>query len=137
MTTHRPLGVRLIAFIVGINGLLSIVAGVLLLSHVGEETALEVLDVSKGNLNAVAISAIVIGLITMISAGALRSGSNFARLLLVVLWLGQAGFLVYAIVALHSVHWTSAMWPTVILGLTAVYLLLDKDARDFFSTVKG
>lgn len=137
MTTHRPLGIRLIAFILGVNGFLSIVAGVLLLFHIGEETAIEALGVSEGNLTAVAVSAIVIGAITMIIASALRSGSNFARLLLVVLWIGQAGFLVYAIVSLHSVHWTSAMWPTVITGLAGAYLLLDKDARDFFSSVKS
>ncbi len=137
MSTDRPLGVRLIALLLGINGFVSIIAGILLLFHVGEEAAIDALGVTEANLSVLAITAIAVGVITMVIAAALRSGSNFARLLLVLLWVGQLGVLVYSMVSLHSVHWTSAMWPTVITGLAGAYLLLDKDAREFFSSVKS
>lgn len=132
MTGHRPLGVSLISILLGINGLISVVYGILLLFHIGEDLARESLGVTEGDITAFAISAIAVGVITLIIAGALRSGSNIARMVLVVLWLAQLGLLIWSMIRLHNVHWSSSMWPVVISGLAAGYLLFDNDAKNYF-----
>jgi hypothetical protein len=132
MSEHRPLGVSLISILLGLNGLVSVVYGILLLFHVGEDLARESLGVSDGDITVFAISAIAVGVITLIIAGALRSGSNVARMVLAVLWFAQVGLLIWSMIQLHNVHWSSNMWPVVVSGLAAGYLLFDNDAKAFF-----
>lgn len=133
MSGNRPFGVSLISLLLILNGLVSVVVGIMLLFHKGENLILDSLNVAEGNITALAISGIAIGAITLMIAFALRSGSNFARFFLVFIFLGQIGLLIWSMVQLHALHWSNALWPAVITGLAALYLLFDKDSRQFFS----
>lgn len=133
MSDKRPFGVGLISLLIALNGLFTIVVGVLLLIHKGEDAIVDAFNISKDHITAFAIAALVLGALTLIVGLALRSGSNVARFLLVLLWLGNVGILIYSMVKLHALHWSNALWPAVISGLAAFYLLFDKDARQFFA----
>jgi hypothetical protein len=137
MSGKRPFGVGLIGLLLVLNGLVSLVVGIMLLFHKGEKVILENLDVAQGHITALAIAAIAIGAITLIIALALRSGSNFARFFLVFVWLADIGLLIWSMVQLHALHWSNALWPAVITGLAAFYLLFDKDSRQFFSRAEA
>ena len=133
MSGNRPFGVSLISLLLILNGLVSVVIGIMLLFHRGEDTILEALNVGEGHVTALAIAAIAIGAIVLLLAFALRGGSNFARFFLVFVWLAQIGLLIWAMIETHSLHWSHALWSAVITGFAALYLLFDKDSRQFFS----
>lgn len=132
MSGNRPFGVGLISLLLILNGLVSIGVGIMLLLHKSEDTILQALNVGEGHVTALAISAIAIGAIVLVLALALRGGSNFARFFLVFVWLAQIGLLIWAMIETHSVHWSHGLWSAVITGFAALYLLLDKDSRQFF-----
>jgi FtsH-binding integral membrane protein len=131
MSNHRPFGVSLIGWLMILNGIFSIAVGALILSHKGQ-TFIAALDIADSDLNAYGIATIVVGAVVLLVGLGLRSGNNLVRMLVAGVWLAQVAVMVWAVIQLHSLHWSNALWPVLITSLAAAYLLFDEDAKAFF-----
>jgi hypothetical protein len=136
MSNDRPAGVGFISWLLIIGGTINVVAGVLMLLHRGQ-AFIDALDISDGNVTSYAIGTIAVGAVVLLVAFSLRGGSNFARILLVGVWLANAAILLWGIFGLHSVHWTNALWPLLIISLAVGYLMFDEDSKAFFSGTRA
>jgi hypothetical protein len=132
MPDQRPAGVGFISWLLILGGGINVVAGVLMLFHRGE-AFIDALNISDSGVTSYAIGMIAVGAVILLIAFSLRGGSNVARMLLVVAWLANAAMMIWGIVGLHSVHWTNALWPLLVISLAVGYLLLDEDAKAFFA----
>jgi hypothetical protein len=132
MSDQRPAGVGFISWLLILGGAINVVAGVLMLFHRGE-AFIDALNISDSGVTGYAIGMIAVGAVILLIAFALRGGSNVARMLLVVAWLANAAMMIWGIVGLHSVHWTNALWPLLVISLAVGYLMFDEDAKAFFA----
>ena len=132
MSDQRPAGVGFISWLLILGGAINVAAGVLMLFHRGE-AFIDALNISDSGVTSYAIGMIAVGAVILLIAFALRGGSNIARMLLVVAWLANAAMMIWGIVGLHSVHWTNALWPLLVISLAVGYLMFDEDAKAFFA----
>lgn len=134
MAGKRPLGVGLISLLLILNGIMQIVVGILLITHTGEEEIIDAMGIAEGSVTTFAVIMFITGGLTLLVAFALRGGANWARLTLVVLFLLQVAGLIWSAIELHGLHWSNGLWPVVIAGLAAGYLLFDEDSKRFFGS---
>ena len=131
-TANRPFGVSFLSILLMIGGILDIVAGVFVLFQRGDDDLLAAIDVSDGDVTNYGIFAIAFGVIVVLVARALRSGANWARLLVAVIAAIRLASVIWLVAAYHNIHWYNAIWPTVLYSLVAIYLFFDDDAKAYF-----
>ncbi len=131
-TVRRPFGVSFLSIFLIVGGVLDIVGGIVLLTQQNDEDLLDTIGATSSDVTTYGIVAIVFGVVVLLLASALRSGSNFARLLIGVIALLRAIAFVWGAVAYHRIHWYDTLGPVVIYALIAGYLFFDDDAQEFF-----
>lgn len=123
MTDSRPLGVSLIAILTGLSGLILIVVGAL-----GTVVVAGLLCPSNGCgslgglFSAIGIFVIVIGLVDFLVAYGLWIGNKIAYFLA----------LIFAFFGLIAYGIGGSIIPFAIDLIIFVYLIVSKDARDYF-----
>ncbi|SDY86083.1 hypothetical protein [Herbiconiux ginsengi] len=120
---QRPGGVTLVAVIVWIQGLLTLIGGIIAL--IGAFAP----GVVGGAFLAVAIISIVIGIITIAVGFGLLRGSNGARILTTVV------LVISLATAIFSLFTTNSFWSQVVSALLAVIgliLLYTQRANEYF-----
>jgi hypothetical protein len=129
---HRPFGVNFLAFVLMVGGALDIIGGLLLLLEREDDAVLDRMGGSADEIAAYAIVTMLVGVVVIAIAAALRSGSNFARYFLAFLAIIRIVGLLYVVATFAKGDWYDALVPAVIYTLIAGYLLFDKDAQAFF-----
>lgn len=117
MTGPRPIGVTIVAIITWINGLLSLVPGIIALFS-GANTTLTWITIA-------------LGVLTIAIGSALLSGRNWARILVTVLFVLSLATAVYLGITVPA-----QLWQAVVSGLLAVIglaFLWSKKANAFFA----
>ncbi|MFB2599670.1 hypothetical protein ACEXQE_17920 [Herbiconiux sp. P17] len=119
----RPGGVTLVAVIVWIQGLLTLIGGIIALIGAFAPGA------AGGAFLAVAIISIIIGIITIAVGFGLLRGSNGARILTTVV------LVISLATAIFSMFATNSFWSQVVSALLAVIgliLLYTQRANEYF-----
>ncbi|WP_382308074.1 hypothetical protein [Herbiconiux sp. UC225_62] len=119
----RPGGVTLVAVIVWIQGLLTLIGGIIAL--IGAFAP----GVVGGAFLAVAIISIIIGIITIAVGFGLLRGSNGARILTTIV------LVISLATAIFSMFTTNSFWSQVVSALLAVIgliLLYTQRANEYF-----
>lgn len=132
MSSNRPFGVSFLSILLIIGGIFDVVGSIIFLLNRNNEDVQRVGDVTSGQLTGYAIAGIVIGVVVILVAFALRNGSNFARYLIGFIALLRLATLIWLVIAYHSVHWYNAFWPMALYALVFGYLFFDEDAKRFF-----
>lgn len=132
-TTRRPFGVSFLSLLMIVLGLLQVGTGIMLLTHRNDDGVLDALDTTSDSVTGIAIAVIVFGALGVLVASALRSGRNWARILVGLLAAANVVTLIAAAISSHQVHWYNVAWPAVIYSLVAGYLFLDEDAQRYFA----
>ena len=120
---QRPGGVTLVAVIVWIQGLLTLIGGIIAL--IGAFAP----GVVGGAFLAVAIISIIIGIITIAVGFGLLRGSNGARILTTIV------LVISLATAIFSMFSTNSFWSQLVSALLAVIgliLLYTQRANDYF-----
>lgn len=131
--SKRPIGVSVLVFLVWLQALLQIVAGIALIFVRDQSDVLSETSLSSDDLLVVAIAAIVIGLITALVASALGRGSNFARwLVAIVTALNLAGG-IYQLTAVHGKNEASGIVSIIVALLVLFILFGERGSREFFA----
>lgn len=115
----RPLGITIIAIILGIEGILSIIAGILLLAGSG------------GSLVVPGIIALILGVLYLIVAWGLWTLQPWAFWTTVVL---EVITLINGIIALTQHNAGTGIFYIVISLIILVYLFADRNVRAAFRT---
>jgi hypothetical protein len=120
---QRPGGVTLVAVIVWIQGLLTLIGGIIALIGAFAPGAV------GGAFLAVAIISIIIGIITIAVGFGLLRGSNGARILTTIV------LVISLATAIFSMFATNSFWSQVVSALLAVIgliLLYTQRANEYF-----
>lgn len=131
---RRPFGVNFIALLIIALGGLETLGGLLLLFQRTDNEVLNAIDVTSSQITTYAVFSIMFGVIAVLVGVALNGGASWARYMVGFLAAVRFFSLVWVVIAYHSVQWTTAIWPMVIYGFVAAYLLMDKDAQKFFAS---
>lgn len=131
--TRRPFGVSFLSILLMIIGVLQIGSGVAAIAERNNDEFLDALDSSSGDVTAVAVVAIIMGVVTIAVAVALRGGANWARLAIAIIAAINLVNLVWSAATYHQVHWYNVAWPAIIDALIAGYLFFDDDAKAYFT----
>jgi hypothetical protein len=129
---QRPFGISLISILIIITGVVDIIASVILLIDRNDSDVLSALDVSSSDVTTYAWVSIAIGVIVILIGNALRTGANWARLLVAIIAVIRLITLIWVVAAYHQIHWYHALWPTVIYVFVAGYLFFDEDAKAYY-----
>jgi hypothetical protein len=135
MTTapiRAPFGVRFLSILLYVGAILDIIAGIVLITQRNDTELLDTIDATSSDVTTYGVLAIVMGVIVLLIASALRRGSNWARLLVGVIAVVRVVGLIWVTIGYHRVHWYDSLAPTVIYVLVAGYLFFDDDARSFY-----
>lgn len=130
---RRPFGVSFLSLVLVALGVLEIVAGVITLFQRGDSQLLAAIDVNASQITTYAVFTIMYGFIVMLVGLALRTGQSWARYVVGGLAAVRLASLIWVVVAYHSIHWYSALWPMVVYALVAGYLFFDDDAKAFLT----
>jgi len=117
MAGSRPFGVTLVAIIAWITGALQVIGGIIALFSVNA---------------AVGITAIVVGVITVLVSIGLFGGSNGARIIVTIVFLLNIGGSIYLLVAHPGEVWSAI--GSIILPLIGLILLYTSRANAFFTS---
>jgi hypothetical protein len=132
-TEPTPFGVTFIAVLLAALGLLEVIGGLLLLVQRGDADLLAAVDVTSAQLTTYALFSAMFGIIVVLVANALRTGSQWSRYVVAVIAAARLATLVWVVIGYHGIHWYTAIWPMVLYGLLAGYLFFDEDAKNYFS----
>ena len=132
-SVKRPAGITFLMVIGVINGLLSILAGLVLFIGRQDQQVIANAGGSKSTVTAIAVTTMVIGAIIILIALALGGGSNGARLLIgIVMVLNVIGD-VYVMLKYSGEQRTAAI-ASAVVALFFLYLLYgSKAAKEFFA----
>jgi hypothetical protein len=129
---RRPFGVSLLSILIIIGGVFDVLGGILLLFERNDRESQVDFDMTSSQITWWAIGAIIIGVVAILVAVALRNGSQFARYLIAVIAAIRLISLIFALIRFDSIHWYHALVPLLVYGLVTYYLFFDKDAKGFF-----
>ena len=135
MTTtavRPPFGVRFLSILLYIGAILDIIAGIVLLTERNDTDLLASIGATTSDVTTYGVATIVMGVIVFLVASALRSGANWARLLIGLIAIVRVVGLIWVTIGYHRVHWYDSLGPTVIYVLVAGYLFFDEDARSYY-----
>ena len=116
----RPGGVTLVAVIAWINGLLALIAGIIVLTAGGGDAALATVGWVQ----------VIIGVITILVGIGLLRGNNLSRILATIVFVLNLGSAIYVMFAAPG-----QLWSAIISGLLAIIglvLLYSARANEFF-----
>lgn len=130
---RRPFGVSFMSLMIMALGILEAVEGFLVLFQRSNTDLLEATGVSSGQIATYAVFTIMFGVIVVLVGLALRTGQSWARYVVGVLAAVRLVSLIWVVVAYHSIHWYTAIWPMAVYALVAGYLFFDDDAKAFLS----
>lgn len=136
-TVHRPVGVSILSVVLMIGGVLDIIAGGLLFLERNDEKLLFRNDATPEELAAFALMTIIVGIIVIGLAAALRNGSNFARYVIAFVALVRIFALLFTVASWAKGDWFDPLVSAVVYTAVAAYLLIDKNAQDFFTRAGG
>lgn len=131
-SARAPFGVRFLSILLYIGAILDIIGGIVLITQRNDNDLLDAIDATSSDVTTYGVVAIVMGVIVFLIAAALRSGANWARLLVGLIAVVRVVGLVWVTVGYHRVHWYDSLAPTVIYVLVAGYLFFDDDAKNFY-----
>ena len=135
MTTtavRPPFGVRFLSILLYIGAILDIIAGIVLLTERNDTDLLASIGATTSDVTTYGVATIVMGVIVFLVASALRSGANWARLLIGLIAIVRVVGLIWVTIGYHRVHWYDSLGPTIIYLLVAGYLFFDEDAKAFY-----
>jgi len=122
-TVKRPMGVTLVFVVILVLGLLTLVAGIARLFNRGDNATVGLWT---------AIITIVIGVLYLLVARGIASGSSFARFIVALLTVLMIAASVWTLIAAPS------LWPAlviqILLGLIVLLLLYSAPATRFFKS---
>jgi hypothetical protein len=127
-----PFGVRFLSILLYIGAILDIIAGIVLLTERNDTDLLASIGATTSDVTTYGVATIVMGVIVFLVASALRSGANWARLLIGLIAIVRVVGLIWVTIGYHRVHWYDSLGPTVIYVLVAGYLFFDEDARSYY-----
>lgn len=130
---HRPKIVGFMSLLMIVVGVMQIAAGVVVMLGRNNADMQKALDATSSETSQIGMALIIAGAIGFLVGSALRSGRNWARLLVGFVAVANLVALVWAAFAYHRLHWYNVAWPTLIYSLIAGYLFLDDDAKEYFS----
>jgi hypothetical protein len=122
-----------IAFLFGIQALFTLIAGFALFIERNDQHLLDHVAQSSGELGAVGIAAIIIGLIGLVVSIGVFSGNNFARALVGILSVLQLIGGIYQLIFFEGALRWHGLWEAIVAGLI-LYLLYNRDADRFFAS---
>jgi hypothetical protein len=131
-TKPRPFGVAFLSVVLMIGGVLDIIGSGLLLLEREDASVLDRMGGSSDEIAIYAITGMLIGIVVIAVAVALRAGSNFARYFIAFLAVIRLLGLAWAVATFAKGDWYDALVPAVVYALVAGYLLFDKDSQAFF-----
>jgi len=131
--TRAPFGVRFLSILLYVGAILDIIGGIVLITERNDADLLDAIDATSSDVTTYGVVAIAMGVIVFLIASALRSGANWARLLIGLIAVLRVAALIWVTVGYHRVHWYDSLGPTVIYVLVAGYLFFDDDAKRFYS----
>jgi hypothetical protein len=135
MTTtaaRAPFGVRFLSILLYVGAVLDIIGGIVLITQRNNAELLDAIDATSSDVTTYGVVAIVMGVIVLLIASALRSGASWARLLVGLIAVARVAALIWVTIGYHRVHWYDSLAPTVIYVLVAGYLFFDDDAKQFY-----
>ena len=127
-----PFGVRFLSILLYVGAILDIIAGILLITERNDGDLLDSIGATSSDVTAYGVASIIMGVIVFLVASALRSGANWARLLVGLIAVVRVVGLVWVSIGYHRVHWYDSLGPTIIYLLVAGYLFFDEDAKAFY-----
>jgi len=130
--TRAPFGVRFLSILLYVGAILDIIGGIVLITERNDADLLDAIDATSSDVTTYGVVAIAMGVIVFLIASALRSGANWARLLIGLIAVLRVAALIWVTVGYHRVHWYDSLGPTVIYVLVAGYLFFDDDAKRFY-----
>jgi hypothetical protein len=129
----RPVLVTVIGIIGIVGGVAQTVFGAILVGLRNDEKFLADADIKSSAATAIAITCIIVGLLTVLFAIGLLKGNRVARGLLGVSEVAQAGLGVYGLVALDASRRASSI-GSIVGALVVLYFLFGTDkAKAFFA----
>jgi hypothetical protein len=131
-TSRRPFGVGLLALLIIIGGAFDVLGGILFLAEREDNEFLIDVDLSTNQITSWGVGVIILGVIAIFVGALLWRGSQFARYLVAVIAIIRLASVVFAVIRWDSIHWYSAIVPTVIYFIVAWYLLSSRSAQEFF-----
>lgn len=131
--SRRPFGVSVLVFLVWLQAIVQIAAGVILIFVRDQSDVLSETSLSSDDLLIVAIAAIVVGLITALVASALGRGSNFARWLVAILTVLNLAGGIYQLTSVHGKNEVSGI-VSIVVALVVLFILFgERGSREFFT----
>lgn len=134
---HRPVGVTILVVLLWIQAVLQVIAGAVLIFARNDADILGQADLGSGDMLALGIGAIIVGVITGLLANAIGRGSNFARWVVAVF----AGLnLITGFVEIFSIsgHLVASGLMTIVIALAVLYILFgERGSREFFEGSAG
>jgi hypothetical protein len=130
---RRPFGVGFLSLVLVALGVLEVVAGVITLFQRGDSQLLSAIDLNASQITTYAVFTIMYGAIVVLVGLALRTGQSWSRYVVGGLAAVRLASLIWVVVAYHSIHWYSALWPMVVYALVAGYLFFDDDTKAFLT----
>ena len=131
-TARAPFGVRFLSILLYVGAILDVIGGIVLITQRNDSDLLDAIDATSSDVTTYGVVAIVMGVIVFLIASALRSGANWARLLVGLIAILRLVGLIWVTVGYHRVHWYDSLAPTVIYLLVAGYLFFDDDAKAYY-----
>lgn len=128
---RRPVLLAVLAILVGIQALFAIIVGIGLFIERNDADLLRHVDQSSGELGAVAIIAIVIGVIELFVAFGLWRGNDFARMLATIVVSLQFITGLYTFIFYDGTWRWQGLWQTLFAAFV-LWLLFNRSSERFF-----
>jgi hypothetical protein len=129
----RPFLVTVISMVMIVVGAFQALIGITVLVERNDATFLADADITSSQATGFGISLLVIGVLSIVLAFGLLSGSRIARALIGLVEVAQIASGVYALIKLDSTRQASAI-GTIIGGIIVLYFLFGTDkAKHFFA----
>ena len=132
-THQRPWTVTTVVVLAAISGATDIIGGISLWFFSSSDALADLTDASSGELVAVAIVSIIIGLVTLGVAFALGGGSNAIRTLVAVLMALRIVLAVF-VLASYGTHQLGEAIITIVIAAATLALLYNERANSFFAS---
>jgi hypothetical protein len=131
-TAPRPGGITLLMILGVINGIASIVAGILLVLDKDDAKLLELTNMSENQHTTAGVVAIAFGVLAILLALALGGGSNIVRWLFGIVAMFNAAYGVWGLFALHGEQQLSAGFQLVFSVIVLWILFGSQRSEEFF-----
>lgn len=128
---HRPAGVTFVLVLAWLAAMADLVAGLWLLLISFDKALFDGAPVTASLVRYWALVALLVGVLTALVAWALGRGSQFARVLTIVVMVFRLANALWALVAIQFV----TLWPAVFdaaVALLVIVFLSNRAASDYF-----